>query len=73
MKQTASMAYSLTLKMEAIFTSKMSVDFQWSIGRYIPETEPFITTAVGTSDPTKKFFTRIPEDHKLQKIMNSSH
>jgi hypothetical protein len=28
---------------------------------------------VGTSDPIKKYFTCIPEDHKLQKIMNSSH
>jgi hypothetical protein len=73
MKQTASLASSLTLKMEAIFSFEMSVDFQWSIGCYIPETEPFITTAVGTSDPIKKYFTCIPEDHKLQKIMNSSH
>jgi hypothetical protein len=33
-KQTA---YSLTLKMEAKFSSETSVDFQWSTQRYIPE------------------------------------
>jgi hypothetical protein len=31
------LAYSLTLKMEATCSSKMSVDFEWTTQRYIPE------------------------------------
>jgi hypothetical protein len=31
------LAYSLTLKMEAIYSSEMSVDFQWTTQHYIPE------------------------------------
>jgi hypothetical protein len=37
MKQTTSLAYALTLKMEAIFSSQMTLHFQWSIGCYIPQ------------------------------------
>jgi hypothetical protein len=35
--QDSSLAFSSTLKMKAIFSFKISVDFQWAIKRYIPE------------------------------------
>jgi hypothetical protein len=48
--------YCSTLKMEAICSSKTSVDFQQATRRYIPEDITFITTAIRTSNPTSLNF-----------------
>jgi hypothetical protein len=45
------LAYSSTLKLEVIYSSETSVDFQRTAWRYILE-ELFITIAVRTSNPT---------------------
>jgi hypothetical protein len=47
-----------TLKLEAIFSSELSVDFQETTRRYIPEDSTLHNTSVGTSNHTifKKVF-----------------
>jgi hypothetical protein len=51
-------AQSSILKMEAIFSSERSVDFQMTTWRYIPEDKVlFITTAVRNSNLTEIFFS----------------
>jgi hypothetical protein len=45
-------AYFSTLKMEAIFPSEMSVDFQRTIRRYIPEESTLHNHRLRTSNPT---------------------
>jgi hypothetical protein len=46
MKQAASLAYSLTLKMAAVCCFEMSVDFSETKRRYFPEDSIFIDTSV---------------------------
>jgi hypothetical protein len=57
---------SSTLKMEAIFSSEMSVETQRTTRRHIPEEILFITTAVKTSNPTKRNLYILASYLKLQ-------
>jgi hypothetical protein len=52
MKQAASLAYSSTLKMEAICCFEMSVGFSETTRRYFPDDSTFVDTSLRNSNAT---------------------
>jgi hypothetical protein len=45
---------------------KQSIDFERNTRRYIPEIEPFITTAIRTSNPTQDLTIAISQSYIFQ-------
>jgi hypothetical protein len=57
------LAYSSTLKMKAIFSSKMSIDFQWTTWRSIPNDRTGFD-----SQYSHNFFSFLPHTNQCQDI-----
>jgi hypothetical protein len=55
----SSLDYSSTVKMEAICSSKDSVDFKQTAWHYIPDDKLFMTTAVRTSNPIQLLYCSV--------------